>query len=98
MGVTLADGWEKEYFFDTKTHLIVALRKSMPVHATGAAVVSLSYYGDWRRDGAVLEPHAFVEREVKTGRTMNALHWDAIELNAELSPSELQAPAPGTRR
>lgn len=90
--VTLADGWVKEYYFDPTTQLIVALRKSMPVHATGAAVASLSYYGDWRKVGAVLMAHSFVEREVATSRTMNTLHWDVIELNVTLEPSELAPP------
>src|SRR5690349_24086091 len=90
--VTLADGWEKEYYFDPRTYLFVAVRKAMPVHAPGAEVTSLSYYSDWRRVSGVLTPHTFIERERGSGRTMNILHWDLIELNPELTPMELEVP------
>ncbi|HYL56975.1 MAG TPA: hypothetical protein VEU73_15495 [Gemmatimonadales bacterium] len=91
--VTLADGWEKEYYFDPRTYLIVAVRKAMPVHATGPAVISLSYYSDWRRVSGVLTPHTFIERERGSGRTMNILHWDLIELNPVLTPTALAVPS-----
>jgi len=90
--VTLADGWEKTYYFDMQTHLIVALRKAMPVHATGPKVTSLTYYDDWARDGPLLQAHTFVEREAASGRVMNTLHWDRIEINPSLEPSELRPP------
>jgi len=91
--VTLADGWVKQYYFDPRAHLIVAVRKAMPVHATGPAVISLSYYSDWRRVSGILTPHTFIERERESGRTMNILHWDLIELNPELTPMELEVPS-----
>jgi hypothetical protein len=91
--VALEDGWTKEYYFDTRTHLIVALRKAMPIHASGPAVMSLSYYEDWRQNGALLEPHTFVEREAMTGRLMTRLHWDVIESNPTLGEEELQPPS-----
>jgi len=91
--VTLADGWEKEYYFDPRTYLIVAVRKAMPVHATGPAVISLSYYSDWRRVSGLLTPHTFIERERGSGRTMNVLHWELIELNPVLPPGELEVPS-----
>lgn len=90
--VTLRDGWVKEYYFDTHTHLIIAMRKAMPIHATGAAVTSLSYYEDWKRNGDLLEPHTFIERDAATGRIMTTLHWDVIESNPKLLASELRPP------
>ncbi|HET9326246.1 MAG TPA: hypothetical protein VFQ05_05690 [Candidatus Eisenbacteria bacterium] len=90
--VTLADGWVKEYYFDTKTHLIVALRKAMPIHARGPVVASLSYYEDWRRTGTLIQPYALVEREATSGRLMTTLQWDVIESNPVLLQSELQPP------
>jgi hypothetical protein len=91
--VTLRDGWVKDYYFDPATCLILALRKAMPIHATGPAVESLTEYGDWRRESGVLQPYSFTEREVKTGRIMNTLQWDRIVSNGVISPVDLGEPA-----
>lgn len=90
--VTLADGWVKEYYFDTKTHLILALRKAMPIHATGPAVETLSFYEDWRAVGGVQQAHRFVERSAKDARILNTLEWDRIEVNVPLTSEELGPP------
>jgi len=91
--VSLADGWEKEYVFDDSTGLIVALRKAMPVHATGAPVTSVTVYDDWRAEGGVLQPHRFIERELQTNRLMSTLQWDSIRTNIDLGERELGRPA-----
>ena len=91
--VTLSDGWEKEYFFDRESGLILALRKAMPIHARGPAVTSLSSYEDWRLSGGLLQPHRFVEREAGTGRLLNALQWDSVRTNVPISPGELGRPS-----
>ena len=90
--VTLEDGWQKEYVFDDSTGLILALRKAMPLHATGPAIASLTRYEDWRAEGGVLQPHRFDEHEVETGRLLNSLKWDSIATNTELAASELARP------
>ena len=90
--VTLADGFAKEYYFDRRTHLIVAVGKAMRIHARGEPVRSLTYYEDWRRDGGLLQPHSFVEKEVGTGKVLNTLHWDRIVINAPISPDEIGNP------
>ena len=91
--VSLADGWEKEYLFDQRTGLIVAVRKAMPIHARGPAIASLTSYEDWRLCGGLLQPHRFIEREVGTGRLLNTLQWDSVRLNVLLAPQELGRPA-----
>ena len=93
MRVTLADGWQKEYVFDDSTGLILALRKAMPIHATGPAVTSITAYEDWRREGGVLQPHRFTEHDARAGRLLNTLQWDSIRTNVDLSASELGRPA-----
>lgn len=92
--VTLADGWVKEYLFDQESGLIVALRKAMPIHATGPAVESLTTYEDWRDTGGLLEPYRFVERERSTGRLMNTLQWDSIKTGVSPGAEELGRPSP----
>ena len=91
--VTLADGFAKEYYFATRTHLIVAVGKAMRIHAMGAPVRSLTYYQDWRRDGGLLQPHSFVEKEVATGKVLNTLHWDRIVINSPIGAKEIGNPA-----
>jgi hypothetical protein len=91
--VTLADGWAKEYVFDDSTGLILALRKAMPLHATGPSVTSITSYESWSPEGGVLQPHRFAEHDVRSGRLMNTLQWDSIRTNVSLGPSELGRPA-----
>lgn len=92
--VTLGDGWAKEYYFDPRTHLILALRKAMPLHVIGPDVESVTDYGDWREESGLLQPFSFVEREVKTGRTLNTLQWDRITSNTMLRAADLSQPGP----
>ena len=91
--VTLADGWQKEYVFDDSTGLILALRKAMPLHATGPAITSITSYEDWRRDGGVLQPHRFAEHDVLSGRLMNTLQWDSIQTNVKLADGDVGRPS-----
>jgi len=91
--VTLADGWQKEYVFDDSTGLILALRKAMPLHATGPAITSITDYEDWRTEGGVLQAHRFSEHEVQAGRLLNTLQWDSILTNVSLGADALGRPA-----
>jgi hypothetical protein len=91
--VMLADGWQKEYVFDDSTGLILALRKAMPLHATGPAIASITGYEDWRTEGGVLQPYRLAEHDVLSGRLMNTLQWDSIHTNVSLGPRELGRPA-----
>lgn len=92
--VSLTDGWEKDYLFDQESGLIVAVRKAMPVHASGPAVESMSTYEDWRETGGLLQPHRFSEREVVSGRLMNTLQWDSIRVNGAMRADQLARPVP----
>jgi hypothetical protein len=86
--VTLSDGWATDYYFDHVTHLILALRKAMPIHATGPAVASITEYGDWRQENGLLQPYKFVERVVRTGQALNTLQWDRIASNAMIEHTD----------
>jgi len=93
MRVTLADGWQKEYVFDDSTGLILALRKAMPLHATGPAISTITAYEDWRVEAGVLQPHRFTEHDVQAGRLLNTLQWDSIRTNVRFSPGDVDRPA-----
>ena len=90
--VSLADGWTKEYLFDQESGLIVALRKAMPIHATGPVIESLTTYEDWRSVDGLLVAHRFVETETTTGRMLNTLQWDSIRTNVLLRPRDSGRP------
>ena len=90
--VTLTDGFAKDYYFDSRTHLITAVGKAMPIHNVGAPIETLSFYDEWRREGGVLQPHSFVEKEVTTGKVLNTLHWDRIETNVPIVGSAIANP------
>ena len=90
--VTLRDGWAKDYYLDTESYLIVALRKAMPLHATGPDIESLTMYEDYRSVAGVLYPHSFVERNTRTGAILNTLHWKEIEANVEIDDRQFDPP------
>jgi hypothetical protein len=90
--VILADGWEKDYYFDAESGLLVALRKAMPLHAQGADVESLSFYMDWRTVRGLLIPFASEERNVKTDAVMNVLNWTKIELDVVVRDEAFHPP------
>ncbi len=90
--VTLSDGWIKDYYLNTKSYLIVALRKAMPLHATGPDIESLSLYEDYKSVAGVLFPHSFVERNTATGKIMNTLHWKFIEANVKIDDEQFSPP------
>lgn len=91
--VTLADGWEKDYYFDAATALIFAMRKAMPLHAKGADIESLSYFSDYRKAGHVLRPFLLEEHNMKTGKLMNTVRWNTIESNAPIQPGAFIPPS-----
>ena len=91
--VTLADGWEKDYYFDAATGLIFAMRKAMPLHAKGADIESLSYFSDYRKAGHVLRPFLIDERNTKTGKLMNTVHWNTIDSNAPVQTGAFVPPS-----
>ncbi len=64
----------------------------MPIHARGKPVTSISLYADYRRVNGVLFPFRQVERDVKTGATMNVLQWNSIEANPGIKESDFHPP------
>jgi hypothetical protein len=90
--VRLADGWIKDYYFDTGTYLVVALRKSMPLHAVGEPIESLSTAEDYRRVAGVLYSFRSVERATATGDEMNTLQWKRIQANVPLADGLFDPP------
>jgi hypothetical protein len=90
--VILNDGWVKDYYLDTKTYLITGLRKAMPLHTVGPDIESLSMYEDYKPVAGVLFPHSFVQRNIKTGKVMNTLHWERIEANVKIDKTHFSPP------
>jgi hypothetical protein len=90
--VVLADGWVRHYYLDVDTHLVIALRKSMPLHAVGEPIESLSTSEDYRPVSGVLYPFRSVERATRTGEVMNTLQWHEIEANVAIDDAAFDPP------
>ena len=90
--IVRTDNWMLEYLFEVHSHLLVGLQKAMPLHAEGSPVTSLTLYQDWRFTNRLLVPFSGVEVNLATGKVMNTLHWDTIELNGSIEASELCPP------
>jgi len=82
--VTLADGFEKDVFVDQHSSLIIGDRRSAPVHAFGDAIRSENRIGDYRPVNGVLFPFSFVEAEIASGKEMNQLTIQSMEVNPTL--------------
>lgn len=95
--VTLADGWEKTYYFDTSSYLIVARKKAMPIHATGDNVETITHIEDYRVVEGVKFP--FVETEYRTDDDMllNKLVTERIVVNQPL-PDDMFSPEATRKR
>jgi len=89
--VALMDGAQKDYFFDQKSGLIVAVKQQKPMPG-GKSVETLTSYDDWRPVGGVLMPHVFLERNTVNGGIINRVEWDTIEVNVPTSVSDFRPP------
>lgn len=85
--VTLADGFEKDLFVHRQSFLIVGDRRSAPIHAFGEPVRSENRIGDYRTVNGVLFPFSFVEVEIGTGKELNRLTVQSVEINPKLDPA-----------
>jgi tetratricopeptide repeat protein len=94
--VTLADGTEKILFVDAENFLIVAERKSAPVHAFGNPVTTETRFTDFRPEGGVMMHHRAMETEIATGKVLNEFRSARIEVNT-LNDAAIFSPAPYTR-
>jgi hypothetical protein len=90
--VRMLDGFEQLEFIDTVTFMLIAERKSAPIHAFGAAVTSEERISDYRAVDGVR--FAFTRREVDlaTGRMLNEMHWQSITVNHKLDPAAFSPP------
>jgi Tetratricopeptide repeat len=82
--VRMADGFEQDDFVDAETFLLIAERKSAPIHAFGASVTSEERIGDYRPVNGVLFPFEHREVEIATGRVLNQMQWTSIVVNHDL--------------
>ena len=72
------------YYFDTKSHLLVGQRKVMPIHAVGPDVDIMVYYSDYRNVEGVLIPFSYIERNKDSGKFLNAAIWSEVIPNKDI--------------
>ena len=89
---TLRDGWRKDYYMDERTGLVSGLVVSMPIHAHGKPVTSISLYDRYRWVNGVLFAFRQIERNVETGAIINVLQWTDIEVNPRLDAADFHPP------
>ena len=90
--VKMPDGFRADEFIDAETHLLIAERKSAPIHAFGENVTSQELVGDYREVAGVLFPFEHKEVEIATGRVLNEMHWTSIVVNHDLDPAVFSPP------
>jgi hypothetical protein len=94
--VTLADGFQKYVFVDRDTFLLIADRKSAPIHAFGSSVTSETRFSDYQPVNGVLMSRRELEVEIATGRVLAESRRVTIEANTIHDPS-IFSPAPRFR-
>ena len=82
--LTLRDGYRTLLLIDRDTFLIVATRKSAPIHAFGQLVSSEERFSDYRQVDGVLFPFRYTETEIASGRELSSMQWGVIEVNRSL--------------
>jgi hypothetical protein len=91
--VTLADGFQKYVFVDRDTFLLIADRKSAPIHAFGSSVTSETRFSDYQPVNGVLMSRRELEVEIATGRVLAESRRVTIEANTIHDPS-IFSPSP----
>jgi len=90
--VTLRDGFQRHYFIDAESWLVVAARYVAPQHAFGAEVRTEARFSDDRRVNGVLFSFHNAEVDLATGKTLNEMQWGAIEANRDLPDAWFSPP------
>lgn len=90
--LTTRDGFARDYFIDRETHLVVAERRTAPIHAFGEEVTSETRVDDYRPVAGVLFAHHYAETEIATGRLLSEMRWGAVEANRELPAAWFSPP------
>ena len=90
--VRMQDGFEQQELVDAATWLLVAERKTAPIHAFGSAVASEQRFADYRAVDGILFAFADREVEIATGKLLNEMQWTSITLNRDLDPQVFSPP------
>jgi hypothetical protein len=91
--VRMQDGFEQRELIDAASWLLVAERKTAPIHAFGGSIASEERFGDYRAVDGILFAFADREVEVATGKVLNEMQWTSITLNRDLDPQAFSPPA-----
>ena len=91
--VRMQDGFEQWELIDAASWLLVAERKTAPIHAFGSSVTSEERFGDYRAVDGILFALADREVEIATGKLLNEMQWTSITLNRDLDPQAFSPPA-----
>jgi len=94
--VTLADGFAEDIYLDRASALIVAIERTVPMHAFGRRYRTHDEISDYRPEGGVLYPHRFREIDTATGKVLTESTITTMEINPDL-PFTLFSP-PGWER
>jgi hypothetical protein len=83
---TYPDGFQADFFVDKETWLIIANRKTAPIHAFGEAIRTETRVDGYRSLNGALFPTKFDEFVIATGKPAADLSggWETIEVNVEL--------------
>jgi len=90
--VRMQDGFEQQELIDAASWLLVAQRKTAPIHAFGSSIASEERFGDYRTVDGILFAFAVREVEIATGKVLNEMQWTSITLNRDLDPQAFSPP------
>jgi hypothetical protein len=91
--VTLADGFTEDVYVDRASEMIVAMERTVPMHAFGERLRTHNELSDYRPEGGVLYPHRFREIDTATGRLLTESTVGTIEINPDLPLASFSPPA-----
>ena len=89
---THEDGFREHFFIDAETFLIIAERKTAPIHAFGEAVRTESRFKDYRPVEGVLFHFLDEEVEIATGKVLSTFTRTSITANKPYDPAVFSPP------
>jgi len=90
--VKFEDDFIDDFYFDTKTFLVLGHRKTQPIHAVGKDYNIVEHYSNFKSVNGVLFPFNFIERDQDTGKFLNAVIIHEISANVDFPSNHFDPP------
>jgi len=86
------DGLEESFYFDAVTYLVIANRRTVPIHARGRHIDQVTTFSDYRPVAGYLYPHRLETRDAASSEVLESGRWTSIAANEIAGASRFLPP------